>query len=113
MGHIMNKLKFLSVGLLCWACGDSPKDDTPWTNLFSGTDLEGWTQKGGEADYEVRDGMVVGTTVHGTPNSFMTTDKMYGGFILALEYKVDSTMNSGLQVRSNSVPQYEKGRVQG
>src|SRR5690606_8403924 len=103
----------LAMGLLCWACADNPKDDTPWTQLFNGTDLEGWTQKGGEADYEVRSGMVVGTTVHGTPNSFMTTDKMYGDFILELEYKVDSTMNSGIQIRSNSLPQYQKGRVHG
>ena len=103
----------MAVGLLCWACSDSPKEDTPWTKLFNGTDLEGWNQKGGEADYKARDGMVVGATVHDTPNSFMTTDKMYGDFILELEYKVDSTMNSGIQIRSNSFPQYQKGRVHG
>ncbi len=95
------------------ACNQTPKDDTPWVDLFDGETLNGFSQKGGEAHYEVRDGMVVGTTVHDTPNSFMATDKMYGDFILELDYKVDSTMNSGIQIRSNSYPWYQDGRVHG
>ncbi len=95
------------------ACNQDSKDDTPWVDLFNGKDLNGWTQKGGEANYEVRDGMVVGSTVHDTPNSFLTTDKMYDDFILELDYKVDSTMNSGIQIRSNSFPYYRSGRVHG
>ncbi len=38
---------------------------------------------------------------------------MYGDFILELEYKVDSSMNSGIQIRSNSFPHYMDGRVHG
>ena len=105
-------LIFIVVGALV-SCSQKPKDDTPWVSLFNGTDLSGWSQKGGEADYEVREGAIVGSTVHNTPNSFLTTDKMYGDFILELEYKVDSTMNSGIQIRSNSIPQYQNGRVHG
>ena len=99
--------------LLGLGCQGEPKDDTPWQDLFNGTDLTGWTQKGGKAGYTVRDGAIVGATVHGTPNSFLTTDKMYGDFILELDYRVDSTMNSGVQVRSNSHPWYMDGRVHG
>ncbi|NHF57820.1 DUF1080 domain-containing protein [Flavobacteriaceae bacterium TP-CH-4] len=95
------------------ACEETPKDDTPWIALFDGETLTGWTQKGGEAKYGVRDGMIVGTTVHDTPNSFMTTEKMYDDFILEFEYLVDSTMNSGVQIRSNSFPYYRDGRVHG
>jgi len=109
----MNKLQILGLGLLCWACADAPQDDTPWTPLFNGTDLGGWEQKGGGAEFRVRDGMVVGTTVPDTPNSFMATQAMYGDFILELEYRVDSTMNSGIQIRSNSFPHYQNGRVHG
>ncbi len=94
-------------------CEQAPKDDTPWISLFDGQSLTGWTQKGGEAQYDIRDGMIVGTTVRDTPNSFMTTDKMYGDFILEFEYLVDSTMNSGVQIRSNSFPYYREGRVHG
>jgi len=95
------------------SCNQKPKDDTPWVNLFDGETLNGWTQLGGEATYAVKDNSIVGTTVHNTPNSFMTTDKMYSDFILELDYKVDPSMNSGIQIRSNSLPHYMDGRVHG
>lgn len=96
-----------------WGCSEVKKDTTPWVSLFDGKTLNGWTQKGGQANYEVKDGIIIGTTVHDTPNSFMTSDKMYGDFILELEYKVDSSMNSGIQIRSNSFPHYRNGQVHG
>ena len=99
--------------LILGSCAEEKKDDTPWVHLFNNKDLSGWTQKGGTADYKVVDQMIVGTTKHDTPNSFLTTDKLYGDFILELDYKVDSTMNSGIQIRSNSIPQYQNGRVHG
>ncbi len=110
------KLKF-SVVFICAflfiCCKQEPTDDTPWVSLFDGESLNGWTQKGGKANYTIRDNSVVGSTVHNTPNSFMTTDKMYGDFIMELDYMVDSTMNSGIQIRSNSYPHYMDGRVHG
>ncbi|MGB5820299.1 MAG: DUF1080 domain-containing protein [Saonia sp.] len=99
--------------LTLFACTETPKDDTPWIALFDGETLNGWTQKGGNANYEVRNGAIVGSTVHDTPNSFMASDSMYDDFILELEYKVDSSMNSGIQIRSNSFPDYRNGRVHG
>lgn len=108
------KIKIIALcALLFWACGETNKNDIPWNELFDGETLDGWTQKGGEAKYEVRDGFIVGTTVHNTPNSFLATDKMYDDFILELEYKVDPSMNSGIQIRSNSFPYYMDGRVHG
>ncbi|WP_299429627.1 DUF1080 domain-containing protein [uncultured Maribacter sp.] len=94
-------------------CTEQKKDTTPWVSIFDGETLNGWTQKGGIATYTVRDGSIVGTTVKNTPNSFLTSDKMYGDFILELDYKVDSSMNSGIQIRSNSFPYYKDGRVHG
>ena len=106
---------FFSVVLsaLLAGCQQGPKDSAPWVSLFDGETLNGWTQLGGNADYKVRGNTIVGTTVHNTPNSFMTTDKMYDDFILELDYKVDSSMNSGIQIRSNSLPHYRDGRVHG
>ena len=101
------------ISLFFYSCAEQEKDDTPWVPLFDGETLNGWTQKGGEAAYEVREGKIVGTTVSDTPNSFLTSDKMYGDFILELEYMVDSSMNSGIQIRSNSHPYYRDGRVHG
>lgn len=112
-------MKTILVGLAlmtavgCSAGGSNDQADAPWEPLFNGKDLSGWTQKGGKAGYEVKDGMVIGSTVHNTPNSFMCTDKNYGDFILELDYKVDPSMNSGIQIRSNSMPVYQNGRVHG
>ena len=117
MEHIKSthfyKTVLILIVLTSMGCSDSVKDNTPWTPLFDGETLNGWTIKGGEAHYTVRDEIIVGSTVHDTPNTFLTTDRMYGDFILELEYKVDSTMNSGIQIRSNSFPHYRNGRVHG
>ncbi|MEM6278630.1 MAG: family 16 glycoside hydrolase [Verrucomicrobiota bacterium] len=84
-----------------------------WVELFNGKNLDGWTQRGGVATYEVIDGAIVGTTVPKTPNSFLCTEKDYGNFILEVEYKVDPTLNCGIQFRSLSTPDYKDGRVHG
>ena len=110
--NIKMKIVALLVLISC-GCGEAIKDDAPWVELFDGETLDGWTQKGGEAQYEVRENTIVGATVHNTPNSFLTTNKRYDDFIMELEYKVDPSMNSGIQVRSNSYPYYRDGRVHG
>lgn len=69
--------------------------------LFNGKNLDGWTQRGGEAKYSVEDGCIVGRTVLNTGNSFLCTKKEYGNFILELEFKVDPKLNSGVQIRSH------------
>ncbi len=112
----MTLLKFLLsiTSVVIMGCADTRnKDDTPWKLLFEGESLDGWSVKGGEAKYEVRDGAIVGSTVKNTPNTFLTTDKMYDDFILELDFKVDPSMNSGIQIRSNSFDHYMDGRVHG
>jgi hypothetical protein len=84
-----------------------------WTNLFNGKDLTGWKQLNGEAKYEVVDGVIVGTTVMNTPNSFICTEKNYSDFIFEVELLVEPNMNSGIQFRSESKPDYNNGRVHG
>ncbi len=84
-----------------------------WTNLFDGKTLKGWKQLNGQAKYEVKNGMIVGTTVANTPNSFLVTEKDYGDFILELDLKVADAMNSGVQFRSLSKPDFKDNRVHG
>jgi hypothetical protein len=84
-----------------------------WESLFNGKNFDGWNQKNGEAKYTIEKGEIVGTTVSNTPNSFMCTNETYGDFILELELKVAEGMNSGVQFRSLSTPDYNKGRVHG
>lgn len=76
-------------------------EDEKFVPLFNGTSLEGWVQEGGKAEYTVEDGMIVGTSVPKTPNSFLCTEKKYTNFILEVEYLVDPPLNSGIQIRSN------------
>jgi hypothetical protein len=102
----------LSIITLLTSCGQKQKE-SPWENLIKGNTLEGWNIKGGKATYDVKDGVVTGTTVSNTPNTFLTTNKMYGDFILEIDFKVNPHMNSGIQFRSNSLPEYKKGRVHG
>ena len=89
------------------------KSDEGWVTLFDGKTLEGWEQKNGTATYRVEDGTVVGKTSEGSPNSFLATKKHYGDFELEFEVKVDDALNSGVQIRSQSKPEYNNGRVHG
>jgi hypothetical protein len=75
-------------------------DEQGFVPLFDGKTLDGWEQHGGKAKYTVKDGMIVGTAVPNTSNSFLCTKKHYGDFILELEFKVDDPLNSGVQIRS-------------
>jgi hypothetical protein len=84
-----------------------------WQNLFNGIDLKGWKQLNGNAPYKVQNGEIVGITVMNEPNSFLATEKEYGDFILEFEFKVDSTINSGVQFRSESKQDFKNGRVHG
>ena len=108
---VISLFAFLITVFLTSCQENKPKE--PWVELFDGKTLSGWTQLNGKANYKVVNGTIVGSTVHNTPNSFLTTDKMYSDFILELDYKVDPSMNSGIQIRSNSFPYYNKGRVHG
>jgi len=93
---------------------DVPSYTAPkgWESLFDGQSLKGWKQKNGTAKYEVTEGTIKGTTVAGSPNSFLCS-RPYRDFELELKVLVDSRLNSGIQVRSNSMPEYRDGRVHG
>ncbi|MDB2607054.1 DUF1080 domain-containing protein [Zobellia sp.] len=116
MNNKTNMLKlalFLTVIIGFISCKNAKVDDTPWVEIFDGKTLNGWSKIGGNAPYTVEDNAIVGRSIKNTPNTFLKSDTMYGDFILELDYKVDSTMNSGIQIRSNSFPYYRNGRVHG
>ena len=75
--------------------------DKPFTPLFDGKTLNGWELCNGKASYRAEGGTIVGTTVEGSPNSFLCTTREYGDFVLEYETKTDPKLNSGLQVRSH------------
>src|SRR5205823_4530478 len=69
-----------------------------WISLFDGKSLDGWTIKGGKAEYKVEDGMIVGTTVERSPNTFLCKGP-YGDFELEFDVLCDKPLNSGVQIR--------------
>jgi type 1 glutamine amidotransferase len=88
-------------------------DGAGWVSIFNGQDLSGWSQKNGQATYAVEEGVVVGRTAKNSPNSFMCSERDYGDFELTFEVKVDEGLNSGVQIRSRSLADKDKGRVHG
>ncbi|MBR4994582.1 MAG: DUF1080 domain-containing protein [Alistipes sp.] len=84
-----------------------------WKSLFNGRNLRGWVKLNGEAEYRIEKGELVGVSTANTPNTFLATEREYGNFILELEYKVEEGVNSGVQIRSHSKPEYKDGRVYG
>ena len=55
----------------------SAKSGDGWVSLFDGKTLDGWKQINGTAKYVVENGTIVGTTVKGSANSFLCTEKYY------------------------------------
>lgn len=88
-------------------------NDDDWVSLFNGKDLSGWKKLNGAAEYHIEGDAIVGVSQLNTPNTFLTTEKMYTDFILEVEVQVHPLLNSGVQIRSNSLKEYRDGRVHG
>lgn len=99
--------------LAACACAHAQNATEPGWKTLIGDTFDGWERLGGEASYEISDGVVTGTSVANTPNTFLTTRQHYGDFVLEYEFKVDEELNSGVQIRSNSAPEFKRGRVHG
>lgn len=96
------------------AQGTSQAAPGGWVSLFNGKDLAGWTQVNGNAPYTVVNGAIVGTTVAGSPNSFLATTQTYGDFVFECEILQEGGQaNGGIQFRSESRKDYQDGRVHG
>jgi hypothetical protein len=107
----MNSKTFL---LVCvWALPMTAFSQQGWESLFNGKTLKGWKQLNGKAEYRVEDGTITGITKPDTPNSFLCTEREFGDFILELEFKIEGETNSGIQFRSQSLKEYQNGRVHG
>lgn len=85
--------------------------DKKWKSLFDGKTLNGWSVKAGSAFYEVKNGVIIGTTVPGSPNTFLATNTTYKNFILEFDFFVeDTSVNSGVQFRSRLDAEGNNGR---
>ena len=84
-----------------------------WTELFDGTILDGWSVTGGNAPFEVVDGVILGTAVTGSPNTFLVTKERFDDFIFEGEIRIGGGLNSGFMFRGDARPDYRDGRVHG
>ncbi|MCC6262728.1 MAG: DUF1080 domain-containing protein [Bryobacterales bacterium] len=93
----------LAITALIAACGlgAQPKPPAGYVALFNGKDIRNFDIRSGHAKYRVENFELIGRTIEGSPNTFLTPKKEYGDFVLEYEVKVDPRLNSGVQVRSH------------
>ena len=99
----------ISALMACMAVSSFAQDN--WRDIFNGKNLKGWTRINGNAEYVVKDGVIIGTTKFDTPNTFLAYKEDLSDFILEFDFKVDDALNSGVQFRSASIDSYMDGRV--
>ncbi len=80
---------------------EDKKAEPSWQHWFSDGSVKGFQVVSGTASYKVEDGVLIGTTTDGSPNTFLATEKPVKDFELVFEVLVDDALNSGVQVRSH------------
>ncbi|ADB15851.1 protein of unknown function DUF1080 [Pirellula staleyi DSM 6068] len=79
-----------------------------WQVLFDGTSLQGWQPSNDNMQFELVDGVILGSSSAQT--HFLVTSSKYGDFELELEVKLhDTDLNSGVQIRTSTSRTNEKG----
>lgn len=91
---------FLTACMFSLTPAQSPAEEPAWVSIFDAKTLDGWRVEGGTANYKVEDGTIVGTTVEGSPNTFLCRGP-YSDFVLEFDVKDDKALNSGVQIRSH------------
>lgn len=111
MKYTRNILAVLITSLALTSCANEQKTEDGWTDLFNGKDLSGWKAVAGTATFDVEDGVIVGTAVAGSPNTFLITEQTYGDYILELDLKIEhSSSNSGVMTRGQFDPAAREGK---
>ncbi len=99
-------LVVLSVFVISTACKNKSAGGDGWVDLFDGKTLNGWKvinqdwkNPDSKPDFYVEDDMLVCNTILGTAGGYLATEKSYSDFILELDVKMDTSLNSGVQCR--------------
>jgi len=94
----------VSMGVLGGGCASSKQNvhrATTMKPLFDGQSLSAWQVRGGSAKYRVEDGMIIGQTAEGSPDTYLCTTRDYADFELELQVMCDVPLNSGIQIRGH------------
>ena len=82
-----------------------------FTNLYNGKDLEGWVPLGGHCTFEAKGDTIVGTTIKGSPSTYLSTTKDdYTDFVFTAELKWIVDGNTGVMFRAAAKPGKGKGK---
>lgn len=123
------KLSFpliITIAVLIMSCVNTQKKQDGWKLLFDGKTLDGWKvlnqdwdNPENKPDFYVEDGIVIcNTTLDNQGGGYLVTEKIYDNFILELDVKIDTFLNSGIQCRGqiwekDTATIYTAGDVQG
>ncbi len=99
-------LAVTSIMVITMACQNKSAKKDGWQYLFDGKTLNGWKvinqdwkNPDSKPDFYVKDNMLVCNTILGTAGGYLATEKSYSNFILELDVKMDTSLNSGVQCR--------------
>lgn len=106
-------MRFKEILFLVFLLAVSLSAGDSWQDLFNGKDLNNFEILNGDGEFDIDGDVIVGTCKMDVPNTFLATKKTYKDFILEYEIKIDDGINSGMQIRSLSTPEYQDGRVHG
>jgi hypothetical protein len=88
---------FPAVFFLCFFSFELQAQESGFTPLFNGKNLDGWV--GNKESYQARDGMIVIEPKGGGGGNLMT-EKEYGNFILRFEFQLTPGANNGLGIHA-------------
>ena len=88
--------------LLLLSCIPLPADDGGFTSIFDGKSLAGWHSlpAGSDADWEVLDGVIVGTGSQKRLCYLVWKDDTLTDFELKLKYRLPSGGNTGVEIHA-------------
>lgn len=118
-------IAIMIITVLTVGCQNKTTKKGEWVDLFDGKTLNGW--KVNNQDFEhpdytpefyIEDGMIICNTIMNAGGGYLITEKSYDNFIIELDVKIDTLLNSGIQCRGqiwekDTVTTYVAGNAQG
>jgi hypothetical protein len=98
----------LSIAVIIMAFKNKPAGKDGWKDLFDGKTMNGWKVLNQDfakpeikPDFYIENNMIIcNSTTKNKGGGYLITEKSYSNFILELDVKIDTTLNSGVQCRS-------------
>ena len=69
--------------------------EATWSSLFNGNDLTGWVEIGSDGAWSVQEG-ILRCNGRKTGYAWLSTDRKFGDFELALEWRIEPGTNAGI-----------------